>query len=199
MTALRLKAAGLGPLTGIQLDLGKGERAWLQGPSASGKTLVLYLAAGLLLPETGSVTLCGEPPRPGRIAMLFQNPDYQLIAPTVGADVRLNAASDEAMHATGCAALSEASVTALSPGQRRRAALAGVLAARPALALLDVPFAGMGRAEAEGLWEPVAAFLAAHRIAVLATGEPPHPQHGDTTLVVAHWHKKTARSSASTR
>lgn len=189
---LQFTAAGFAPLGGMDLKLGAGERLWLQGPSGSGKTLALYLAAGLLHPRTGTVTVCGEVPRPGRVAMLFQNPDYQLLAATVGADARLNAASEEAagaaLDATGCRGLEGAALSGLTPGQRRRAALAGVLAAAPPLVLLDTPFAGMDRRESRDLWADAQAFAEERGLAILASGPAPDTEPEESTLEVAQWH-----------
>ena len=195
MTVLSLTDAGLGPLDGIRLALEEGERVWLRGPSGSGKSLLLYLAAGLLQPRNGSVSVNGGSPRPERVAMLFQNPDYQLLAPTVEADVALNAASTEAAEAAqaaaGCADLAQAAIGALSPGQRRKAALAGVLATEAPLVLLDTPFAGMDRAEAADLWSGLRAFFESRPTAVLGTGEPPLAGPADTIREVAYWHSDT--------
>ena len=192
MTVLRFAGADFAPLGGMDLTLEAGERLWVQGASGSGKTLLLYLAAGLLYPRSGSVTLCGEPPRPDKVAMLFQNPDYQIIAPTVTADVRLNAASEEAaetaLATTDCKHLADATIAGLSPGQRRRVALAGVLAAAPPLVLLDTPFAGMDRREADGLWAGVRAFAEGRTMTILATGPTPDSEPAETTVEVAQWH-----------
>ncbi|MEF8794291.1 ATP-binding cassette domain-containing protein [Thiohalorhabdus sp.] len=192
MTVLRFAGAGFPPLDGMDLSVGAGERLWLQGPSATGKTLALYLAAGLLNPRSGSVTVGDEPPRPGRVAMQFQNPDYQLLAATVRTDVQLNATSEEtaeaALDITGCKSLADAALPGLSPGQRRRAALAGVLAAAPPLILLDTPFAGMDRTEAEELWAGVRTFAAGRALAILATGPAPVSEPEETTVEVAQWH-----------
>jgi energy-coupling factor transporter ATP-binding protein EcfA2 len=196
VTGLRMAAAAAGPLAGIDLALAPGARGWLRGPAASGKTLVLSLAAGLVLPHSGSVAVAGAPPAPGRVAMLFQNPDYQLLAATVVEDVALNRASPEAADAAlataGASAFAEAAVGALTPGQRRRAALAGVLAAEPAVALLDTPFAGMEADEAAALWAGVAAFTEHRGIAVLASGPPPDGDGIATIWEVAQWHTQTA-------
>jgi len=194
VTALAMAAVEEGPLAGVDLELAPGQIAWLRGPSGSGKTLLLYVAAGLRVPAAGSVTVNGSQPGPGRAAMLFQNPDYQLLAATVGADVRLNAASPaaaaEALERTGSAAWAETGVTALSPGQRRITALAGVLATEAPLLLLDTPFAGMARGEAERLWSAARAFALERDAAVLATGEPPRDGPADPTLEVELWHRE---------
>ncbi|HKJ87605.1 MAG TPA: ATP-binding cassette domain-containing protein, partial [Gammaproteobacteria bacterium] len=69
MSGLLLEGVALGPLDGVDLALEPGEVGWLRGPTGSGKTLVLYLAAGLALPERGSVRLNGTAPGPPRVAM----------------------------------------------------------------------------------------------------------------------------------
>jgi len=77
----------------------------------------------------------------------------------------------------------------LTPGQRRRAALAGVMAAAPAVVLLDIPFAGMGRDEARALWREVRPFLTGQGSAVLITGEPVEETNGDRRWELAQWHR----------
>ena len=190
MSRLLIEEAGRGPLSRIGLRLGPGEVGWLQGPSGSGKTLILYLAAGLLHPDTGRARVDGSPPGPGRVAMLFQNPDYQLVASRVAEDVEQGGRAREveaALTATGCQDFRDRSLEELSPGQRRRVALAGVLAACPPVALLDTPFAGMGRAEASRLCSGARAFLVERDCTVLATGEPPEESPGDTIWDVTQW------------
>jgi energy-coupling factor transporter ATP-binding protein EcfA2 len=193
MSALALDGVAAGGMAGVSLRLEPGEVGWLEGPSGSGKTLLLYLAAGLLTPEEGAVTLDGAPPGPGRVAMLFQNPDYQLLSPRVAADVALNAAEPEAveaaLQATGTVGLRDRAPGELTPGQRRRAALAGVAAAGRPLALLDVPFAGMGQTEGDQLWQALRDGFSARGTTVLATGEPPGRAQPDRRWEVTQWHR----------
>ena len=193
VSGLRLEGVAAGPLSGVNLALGPGEVGWAQGCNGSGKSLLLYLCAGLLTPAAGHVTVGGEAPGPDRVTMLFQNPDYQLLSPRVDMDVRLNAARPEAasqaLAATGLAHLGDRAPADLTPGQRRRAALAGVMAAAPAVVLLDIPFAGMGRDEARALWREVRPFLTGQGSAVLITGEPVEETNGDRRWELAQWHR----------
>ncbi len=190
---------GLPPLSGVQLALAPGEIGWLQGCSGEGKTLVLYLSAGLVVPESGSVYLEGGPPVPEKVAMVFQNPDYQLLGSNAGEDIGLNAPSPEwareAARATGCADFLGHSPSALTPGQRRRVALAGALASgRPFLAL-DTPFAGMGSAEARALWQGIQGFLEDWDTTLLVTGEPPPGVHPDPVWQVGQWREPPTDSA----
>lgn len=186
-----MTGVGFPPLSGIQLELAPGEIGWLQGRSGEGKTLVLYLAAGLVAPEAGSVYLEGAPPTPEKVAMVFQNPDYQLLGATAREDIDLNAfapeRSREAARATECEGLLEQSPSRLTPGQRRRVALAGALASGRPLLALDTPFAGMGSGEARALWEGIRGFLEGWDTTPLITGEPPPEVHPDRIWQVGNW------------
>jgi energy-coupling factor transporter ATP-binding protein EcfA2 len=177
----------------VELSLAPGEVGWAEGRNGSGKSLLLYLCAGLLTPASGRVTIAGEPPLPDRVTMLFQNPDYQLLSPRVDMDVALNATSDEtasrALAATGLTHLGDRGPADLTPGQRRRAALAGVLAAARDVVLLDTPFAGMGREEARELWGEMRPFLTGQGSAVLITGEPVEETNGYRRWELAQWHR----------
>ncbi len=190
-----MQDAGRGPLAGVDLRLESGRIGWVQGPSGSGKTLLLYLAAGLVEPARGRIRVDEAPPGPGRVAMLFQNPDYQLVATRVADDVAMGAemaAVSPALAATGCNELADRPMDGLSPGQRRRVALAGVLAAAPPLVLLDTPFAGMGCREAAELWSAVRLFLVEQGCGVLITGEPPGEAPGDPVWDVTRWRSPSA-------
>jgi len=193
MTGLCLEGVTAGPLAAIDLHLAPGEVGWAEGRNGSGKSLLLYLCAGLVTPGAGRVTIRGEAPRPERVAMLFQNPDYQLLSPRVAMDVGLNAAGTDAVStalaATGLWHLRDRAPADLTPGQRRRAALAGVVATAPSVALLDTPFAGMARDEARELWQAVRSQLTGQGSAVLVTGEPVEETDGDRRWELTQWHR----------
>ncbi len=145
----------------------------LIGHTGSGKSTLAQHLNGLLKPTEGSVTLDGNDIHSGktalrdvrkRIGLVFQYPEHQLFEETVYKDVAFGpknaglsqAETDErvtwALRQTGLdpAAVSGLSPFELSGGNMRRAALAGVLAMRPEMLVLDEPAAGldpMGRAE----------------------------------------------------
>ncbi|RUS58585.1 ABC transporter ATP-binding protein [Pseudorhodobacter sp. E13] len=147
-------------LSGLDLHLTE-RRIGIIGRNGSGKTTFLRLLAGLIAPSTGSVTVGGVDPAKDRKAMLgllgilFQNPDHQIIFPTVGEELAFGlrqqgldkaaalAKTRALLHAHGRAHWEAEPVTALSQGQRHFLCLLSVLAMGPRTILLDEPFAGL--------------------------------------------------------
>lgn len=152
--------AGRHILSGLTLDLTQ-QRIGIIGRNGSGKSTFLRLVAGLIAPTTGTVQLGEDIPSRDRKAMLsrigilFQNPDHQIIFPTVGEELAFGlrqkgmdklaakkaVASLLARH--GRSHWEAQSVTALSQGQRHFLCLLAVLAMQPQTILLDEPFAGL--------------------------------------------------------
>ena len=138
----------------LSLEVQAGERMGIVGPNGAGKTTLLLLIAGLLKGE-GRVFLWGEPqPRRfkalrKRIGFLFQDPDDQLFMPTVLEEVLLEtgdgrvAEARRALKAVGLLEKAEEPVSTLSPGEKKRLALATLWVRRPDLWLLDEPSAGL--------------------------------------------------------
>ncbi|MBE9186830.1 ABC transporter ATP-binding protein [Microcoleus sp. LEGE 07076] len=134
-------------LQGCSLDVPKGEFWMLLGTNGSGKSTLLRLMAGLLHPQSGKIDLAG------RIGFVFQNPDHQLVMPTVGADVafglveeklsnlQVRARVAEALEAVNLLELQRRPIYALSGGQKQRIALAGAIARHCEILLLDEPTA----------------------------------------------------------
>ena len=139
-----------------------GERVLLLGASGSGKSTVLHGLAGVLGgddegEQTGELIVGGEPASRvhGRAGMVLQDPDSQAILARVGDDVafgceNLGVPRDEiwprvreALDAVGLDVPLDRSTSALSGGQKQRLALAGVLAMRPGVILLDEPTANL--------------------------------------------------------
>lgn len=151
----------------VDLRVAPGERILLTGGSGSGKSTLLHALAGLLGPDEGEqrgdVTVAGR--RPGevrsRTAVVFQDPDAQLVMTRAGDDVAFgleNAgvppdliwpAVDRALVAVGFPYDRERATAALSGGQKQRLVLAGALAGRPGLLLLDEPTAQLDPPGAE--------------------------------------------------
>jgi biotin transport system ATP-binding protein len=152
--------AGRSILSGLTLTLTE-RRIGIVGRNGSGKTSLLRLMSGLVAPSTGCVRVAGHDPARDRKAMLsrlgilFQNPDHQIIFPTVAEELAFGltqqgvtkAAAQCAVRALlarhGRSHWEARAVTALSQGQRHFLCLLAVLAMRPQTILLDEPFAGL--------------------------------------------------------
>lgn len=179
-----------GGLRDVSITVHAARRTALLGPNGSGKSTLLLHLAGILPPAGGSLWMDGAPlGRDARslsrwretVGLVFQNPDDQLFGPTVSADVamgprNLGLTPDVVLHAThealahlGLLALAERPIHALSAGEKRRVALAGVLAMRPRILLLDEPTAGLDASAEEHLLAALDARVAAGTAIVMAT------------------------------
>ncbi|WP_407552356.1 ABC transporter ATP-binding protein [Streptomyces sp. Pv4-95] len=145
-------------LFGVDLTVGRGERVALLGPNGAGKTTLVLHLNGILEAGAGTVTVAGLPVDRGnlaeirrRVGIVFQDPDDQLFMPTVREDVafgpaasglrgaELDARVTEALTRVGMAEYADRPPHHLSFGQRRRVAVATVLAMRPEILVLDEP------------------------------------------------------------
>lgn len=151
----------------VTFDIPPGERVLLLGASGAGKSTLIQGIAGVLGgadegEATGELLVDGDVPRAGRAGLVLQDPDSQVILARVGDDVafgceNLGVPRDEIWHRVG-ESLDAVGLdlplghptSALSGGQKQRLALAGVLAMRPGLILLDEPTANL---DAEGVRE----------------------------------------------
>ncbi|WP_234019266.1 energy-coupling factor ABC transporter ATP-binding protein [Streptomyces sp. Tu6071] len=145
-------------LFGVDLHIGKGERVALLGPNGAGKTTLVLHLNGILEAGAGSVTVAGLPVGKKhmaeirrRVGLVFQDPDDQLFMPTVREDVAFGPAASglrgaelearvrEALEQVGMAEYLDRPPHHLSFGQRRRVAVATVLAMKPEILVLDEP------------------------------------------------------------
>jgi len=145
-------------LFGVDLRIEHGERVALLGPNGAGKTTLVLHLNGILGGGHGTVSVCGLPvEKPNlreirrRVGIVFQDPDDQLFMPTVGEDIAFGPANfgvtGSALTARVAAALARVDMSEyvgrsplhLSGGQRRRVALATVLACDPEILVLDEP------------------------------------------------------------
>ena len=148
-------------LFGVNLSINKGERIALLGPNGAGKTTLVMHMNGIHPTMQGEVRIAGvvvdsknkETLKQirAKVGIVFQDPDDQLFMPTVGEDVafgpynmgargaELEQIVDEALNLVGMAEFKERPPHHLSFGQRRRVAVATVLAMKPEILVLDEP------------------------------------------------------------
>lgn len=133
----------------------------IAGPNGSGKTTLLRHFIGLLLPKSGSVTVCGrsveKDPLSARqkVGLVFQDADSQIVGETVYDDVafgpenlglarwEIDRRVRQALTAVGLSGLADKRPHHLSGGEKRRLAIAGVLAMAPQVLLMDEPFSNL--------------------------------------------------------
>ena len=149
----------------VSLSIEKGEFIGIMGHTGSGKSTLVQMLNGLMKPTSGQVFLDGEDiwanPKDIRkirfkVGMVFQYPEYQLFEETVAKDIafgptnmgksgaELEKAVNDAARFTGLKdELLEKSPFDLSGGEKRRAAIAGVIAMNPEVLVLDEPTAGL--------------------------------------------------------
>lgn len=156
-------------MRGLDLTVRPGERMLLLGASGSGKSTLLRALAGVLGDDEGQregqLQVIGQP------GLVLQDPDSQLIASRVGDDVAFGCENlgvtreqiwprvRDALAAVGLDVPLNRSTSALSGGQRQRLALAGVLAMRPDMLLLDEPTANLDPAGVTEVVDATAAVL----------------------------------------
>jgi cobalt/nickel transport system ATP-binding protein len=145
-------------LFGVDLHVHRGERVALLGPNGAGKTTLVLHLNGILTAGAGSVTVSGMPVTKDnlreirrRVGVVFQDPDDQLFMATVREDVAFGPANlglrgaeldqrvHDALEQVGMAEFADRPPHHLSFGQRRRVAVATVLAMEPEILVLDEP------------------------------------------------------------
>jgi cobalt/nickel transport system ATP-binding protein len=148
-------------LFGVNLRVERGEFVAILGPNGAGKTTLVMHMNGIHPAEHGSVSVAGEVIDTkdkdllrrirGKVGVVFQDPDDQLFMPTVGEDIafgpynmglrgaELDAAVDQALALVHMSEFKDRPPHHLSFGQRRRVAVATVLAMKPEILVLDEP------------------------------------------------------------
>ena len=155
---------GTRALDGLSLTARAGEVTGILGANGAGKSTLFLTLNGVLTPASGAVFLGGKPVSwkrkdlpelRRRVGIVFQDPDDQLFSADVYRDVSFGAVNlglpegevrrrvEDALARTGIAHLKDKPTHALSFGQKKRAAIAGVLVMEPEVLILDEPTAGL--------------------------------------------------------
>lgn len=187
---------------GLSLDIRRGEFLGIIGHTGSGKSTLIQHLNGLLKPSSGTIYLDGadiwaEPKKIRsvrfRVGLVFQYPEYQLFEDTVRKDVafgpkNMGLKADEverrvlaAIEAVGLdESVLDKSPFALSGGQKRRVAIAGVMAMEPEVLILDEPTAGLDPRGRESILQLLRDY---------------HERRGSTVVLVSHSMEEIARNA----
>ena len=188
----------------MSLDIYRGEFLGIIGHTGSGKSTLIQHLNGLLKPTTGRILLGGkdiwaDPKKIRdvrfRVGLVFQYPEYQLFEETVYRDIAFGPTNmglskeeidrrvrESARFAGLSEDLLEKSPFALSGGQKRRVAIAGVIAMEPEVLVLDEPSAGLDPQGREELLANIRAF---------------HRERGTTVVLVSHSMEEIAKTSTA--
>ena len=184
---------------GVSLSIAEGEFVAILGQNGSGKSTLAKLFNAIFLPTEGSVKVCGmDTADESRlfdirqaVGMVFQNPDNQLVATVVEEDVafglenigvpsgQIRPRVMEALQAVGMESLAQHAPHMLSGGQKQRVAVAGILAMRPRVLILD---------EATAMLDP------AGRRDVFRTAMRLNREAGITVLWITHFMEEAAQA-----
>ncbi|WP_099021355.1 energy-coupling factor ABC transporter ATP-binding protein [Mycolicibacterium palauense] len=177
-------------LHGACLDVAPGSRVALLGANGSGKSTLLQCLSGILAPAAGEICIDGHPLRQTRrglrehrqrVQLVFQDPDDQLFSANVREDIaygpmnlglsraEIDERVDRACALLAITALQDRPTHQLSFGQRKRVAIAGAIAMRPCVLLLDEPTAGVDPAGVDELFATLAGLEREGTTVVLST------------------------------
>ncbi|MDQ8702575.1 ATP-binding cassette domain-containing protein [Streptomyces sp. LHD-70] len=177
-------------LDGLDFDVPEGRALALLGRNGSGKTTLMRLLSGGLRPDAGQLSVDGTPVTYGRkgllrlrtsVQLVVQDPDDQLFAASVAQDVsfgplnlglpepEVRARVSEALAALDITGLADRPTHLLSYGQRKRTAIAGAVAMRPRVLILDEPTAGLDPDGQERLLDTLEGLRATGTTVVMAT------------------------------
>jgi cobalt/nickel transport system ATP-binding protein len=165
---------GMEAIRGISFHIRRGEKIALVGPNGAGKSTLMLMFNGMLRPDSGILLFDNEPVSYDkaslrtlrkRVGFVLQNPDRQIIAPTVYQDVAFGPAnlgySDEEVRQAVAGALRYVGLEGferrpphqLSGGEKKRVAIAGVLAMDPDVLVFDEPTAGLDPSGSEDIMD----------------------------------------------
>ena len=185
-------------LSGVSLEVQEGEFLAVLGHNGSGKSTLAKLLNALYIPTEGAVISCGFDTQDDdhlwdvrqQCGMIFQNPDNQIVATVVREDVAFGLENlavphdemvqriDEALAAVRMTDFAGSAPHMLSGGQKQRVAIAGVLAMKPDVLLMD---------------EPTAMLDPSGRKEVMDTVQRLHEEEGMTVVLITHFMEEALR------
>ncbi|MDD1639714.1 MAG: ATP-binding cassette domain-containing protein [Methanomicrobiales archaeon] len=181
---------GVDAIRGMSFHVRQGEKVALVGPNGAGKSTLLLMFNGMLRPDSGTLLFDNEPLRYDaaslrelrrRVGFVFQNPDRQIIAPTVYQDVafgpvnlgypeeKVRTVVGDALRNVGLEGFERRPPHRLSAGEKKRVAIAGVLAMDPDLLVLDEPTSSLDPAGSEDTMELMEELHQAGKTIILST------------------------------
>lgn len=186
-------------VAGVDLDIEQGEFVAIIGHNGSGKSTLAKMINGLFLPTQGTVTVAGydtaDPQHLWTVrqkaGMVFQNPDNQLVSSIVEEDVafgpenlgipskQIRERVDEALELVNMSSHKRSAPHMLSGGQKQRIAIAGILAMRPEILIMDEPTA---------MLDPIG------REEVMQAVERLNREQGITVVLITHFMEEAARA-----
>ncbi|MEL7667715.1 MAG: energy-coupling factor transporter ATPase [Actinomycetota bacterium] len=193
-------------LSGISFDVAAGEHVAIVGANGSGKSTLAKLINGLLVPDSGTVTVGGYDTNDPRwiyrvrahAGLVFQNPDDQVVTSIVRDDVAFGpenlglspaeivARVEDALRTVGMWEHADDDVATLSGGQRQRVTIAGILAMRPSVLVLDEPGAMLDPRGRRGIRRVSRELHAAGMTVVVITQHMEEAVLADRVMVLDH-------------
>ncbi|CCJ37374.1 cobalt/nickel transport system ATP-binding protein [Methanoculleus bourgensis MS2] len=177
-------------LSGVSITITAGSKTALVGANGAGKSTLLLMLNGILRPDSGEVRFSGRPlaydnrslrDLRRRVGFVFQNPDVQIIAPTVEADVAfgpvnlglspdaVRRAVGDALGYVGLRGYEKRPPHHLSGGEKKRVAIAGILAMEPAVLVFDEPTSSLDPASSEEVMELLDELASGGRTVLVST------------------------------
>ena len=192
-------------LSGIKIGIRQGEKIAIVGPNGAGKTTFILLCNGTLRPTGGTVFFSGSPMAYNtrglreirrKVGIVFQNSDAQLFAPTVYQDVAFGPLNlgvpdvdlprivGEALHAVGLEGYERRFPHQLSSGEKKRVAIAGILAMEPEVIILDEPTGSLDPATAEEILDLLEEIHLQGRTVIISTHDVALAHRFATTILL---------------
>jgi cobalt/nickel transport system ATP-binding protein len=194
---------GTPALKGVSLSIGEGEKVAILGPNGAGKSTLLFHLNGIFLAQQGTVRVAGEVVTRDnehrvreKVGLVFQDPDDQVFSPTVWDDVAFGPLNlglerqeierrvEEALHAVGMWEYRSRAPHHLSYGQKKRVAIAGVLAMDPDVVVLDEPTAFLDPAGQRALLKILEGLHGEGKTVIIATHDVDMAAEWATSIIL---------------